>query len=144
MKLNDLHPGTGARKERKRIGRGPGSDIGKTGGRGHKGQKARSGGYHKVGFEGGQMPLQRRVPKRGFNSSEQPVAEVRLNSLNKLDGEIDMPALRQAGLVPRGTQRAKVIAQGDIDHAITLKGVATSAGAAKAIEAAGGTIQSTD
>lgn len=144
MKLNDLHPGDGARFSRKRVGRGPGSDLGKTGGRGHKGQKARSGGYHKVGFEGGQMPLQRRVPKRGFNSARQAVAEVRLNSLNKLEGKVDLQALKEAGLASREAERAKVISKGELHSAITLQGVAASAGAARAIEAAGGTIESTD
>lgn len=144
MKLNDLHPGDGARRAAKRVGRGPGSGLGKTAGRGHKGQKARTGGYHKIGFEGGQMPLQRRVPKRGFNSAARPVAEVRLNSLNKLEGELDLAALKAAGLVPRIATRAKVIAKGKINSAVTLKGVAASAGAARQIEAAGGSVQTTD
>jgi len=140
MKLNDLHPGEGARTERKRVGRGPGSGLGKTAGRGHKGQKARSGGYHKVGFEGGQMPLQRRVPKRGFRSPGDVCAEVRLDSLAKLDGEVDLAALKAAHLVPRDARRAKIIASGEISTAVTLKGVAASAGAAKAIQAAGGSV----
>lgn len=144
MKLNDLHPGEGARKERKRVGRGPGSGLGKTAGRGHKGQKSRSGGYHKMGFEGGQMPLQRRVPKRGFNSSMQPTAEVRLESLNKLSGTVDLDALKAADLVPRDAKRAKVIAKGELKAAVTLSGVAATAGAAKAIEAAGGSVEATD
>ena len=140
MKLNDLHPGEGARTQRKRVGRGPGSGLGKTAGRGHKGQKARSGGYHKVGFEGGQMPLQRRVPKRGFAAGADQVAEVRLDSLAKLEGEVDLAALKAAKLVPRDARRAKVIATGDISSAVTLKGIRASAGAAKAIEAAGGSV----
>lgn len=144
MKLNDLHPADGSRQSAKRVGRGPGSGLGKTGGRGHKGQKARSGGYHKVGFEGGQMPLQRRVPKRGFNGGLQSAAEVRLASLNKLDGEVDLAALKAAGLVPRDAQRAKIIVKGEINNAVTVKGVAASAGAARAIEAAGGSVETTE
>lgn len=140
MKLNDLHPGEGARTERKRVGRGPGSGLGKTAGRGHKGQKARSGGYNKVGFEGGQMPLQRRVPKRGFRSPGDHCAEVRLDSLSKLEGEINLDSLKAAHIVPRDARRAKVIASGEISVPVTLKGVAASAGAAKAIEAAGGSV----
>lgn len=141
MKLNELHPGDGARRARKRVGRGPGSGVGKTAGRGHKGQKARTGGYHKVGFEGGQMPLQRRVPKRGFRSRVNGAAEVRLESLNKLSGDVDLAALKAAGLVPRDAARAKIVVKGEINQAVTLKGVAASAGAAKAIEAAGGSIE---
>jgi len=144
MRLNDLHPGPGARHNSKRLGRGPGSGLGKTAGRGHKGQKARSGGYHKVGFEGGQMPLQRRVPKRGFNSRTRPVAEIRLAALNKLQGTVDLDTLKQAGLIPRQAQRAKVIAGGELDRAVTLRDIAASAGAAAAIEAAGGSIETTD
>jgi len=140
MKLNDLQPGDGARQQRKRVGRGPGSGLGKTAGRGHKGQKARSGGYTKLGFEGGQMPLQRRVPKRGFRSATSGAAEVRLHNLNKLDGEVDLAALKTAGLVARDARRAKVIVSGELNQAITLKGVAASAGAIKAIEAAGGSV----
>lgn len=141
MKLNELHPAEGARRARKRVGRGPGSGLGKTAGRGHKGQKSRNGGYHKVGFEGGQMPLQRRVPKRGFSSRVNGTAEVRLESLNKFSGEVDLAALKAAGLVARGATRAKVIAKGELSQAITLKGVTASAGAAKAIETAGGSIE---
>ena len=140
MKLNDLQPGEGARQLRKRVGRGPGSDMGKTAGRGHKGQKARSGGYTKVGFEGGQMPLQRRVPKRGFRSAMNAAAEVRLDNLNKLDGDVDLAALKAAGVVSRDSRRAKVIASGELSKAINLKGVAATAGALKAIEAAGGSV----
>ncbi|MES1928545.1 50S ribosomal protein L15 [Salinisphaera dokdonensis CL-ES53] len=140
MKLNDLQPGDGARQLRKRVGRGPGSDMGKTAGRGHKGQKARSGGYTKVGFEGGQMPLQRRVPKRGFRSAMNAPAEVRLDNLNRLDGDVDLAALKAAGVIARDSRRAKVIASGELSKAINLKGVAATAGAVKAIEAAGGSV----
>ena len=140
MKLNDLQPGEGARQLRKRVGRGPGSDMGKTAGRGHKGQKARSGGYTKVGFEGGQMPLQRRVPKRGFRSAMNAAAEVRLDNLNRLDGDVDLAALKAAGVIARDSRRAKVIASGELSKAINLKGVAATAGAVKAIEAAGGSV----
>ncbi|MES1925908.1 50S ribosomal protein L15 [Salinisphaera sp. T31B1] len=140
MKLNDLHPAEGSRPVGKRVGRGPGSGLGKTAGRGHKGQKSRSGGYTKMGFEGGQMPLQRRVPKRGFRSPVDATAEVRLDSLSKLEGEVDLAALKKAGLVPRDARRAKVIASGEISSAVTLKGVAASAGAVKAIEGAGGSV----
>src|SRR5699024_2646844 len=144
MKLNELQPGAGSRHARKRVGRGPGSGLGKTAGRGQKGQKSRSGGYHKVGFEGGQMPLQRRVPKRGFNSRSDAAAEVRLESLNKLSGEVDLAALKAAGLVDGSATRAKVIVKGELSQAVTLKGVAASAGAIKAIEAAGGSVEAND
>jgi len=141
MKLNELQPGAGSRQARKRVGRGPGSGLGKTAGRGQKGQKSRTGGYHKVGFEGGQMPLQRRVPKRGFNSRVNGAAEVRLESLNKLSGEVDLAALKAAGLVASDATRAKVIVKGELAQAVTLKGVAATAGASKAIEAAGGSVE---
>jgi large subunit ribosomal protein L15 len=114
--------------------------MGKTAGRGHKGQKARSGGYTKVGFEGGQMPLQRRVPKRGFRSAMNAPAEVRLDNLNRLDGDVDLAALKAAGVIARDSRRAKVIASGELSKAINLKGVAATAGAVKAIEAAGGSV----
>ena len=140
MKLNDLQPSDGARQQRKRVGRGPGSDLGKTAGRGHKGQKSRSGGYTKVGVEGGQMPLQRRVPKRGFRSPVDAPAEVRLDNLNRLEGDVDLAALKAAGIVSRDARRAKVIASGEVTVAVNLKGVAATAGAAKAIEAAGGSV----
>ena len=140
MKLNDLQPSDGARKLRKRVGRGPGSDMGKTAGRGHKGQKSRSGGYTKMGFEGGQMPLQRRVPKRGFRSPVNAPAEVRLDNLNRLEGDVDLAALKAAGVVSRDARRAKVIASGEINVAVNLKGMAATAGAVKAIEAAGGSV----
>lgn len=143
MQLNDLHPGEGARKTRKRVGRGIGSGLGKTCGRGHKGQKARAGGFHKVGFEGGQMPLQRRLPKVGFNSRmAKTSAEVRLHELENINADvIDMAALIAADVVPAITLKAKVIASGEISKAVTLKGIAVTPGAKKAIEAAGGSIQ---
>ncbi|HET7314978.1 50S ribosomal protein L15 [Salinisphaera sp.] len=140
MKLNDLHYTDGSRPSAKRVGRGPGSDLGKTAGRGHKGQHSRSGGYKKVGFEGGQMPLQRRIPKRGFHAPETHTFEVRLDSLNKLSGEVDLAALKQAGLVPRQARAAKVIASGELSSAVTLKGVRASAGARQAIESTGGSV----
>lgn len=140
MKLNDLTPGEGARKTAKRVGRGPGSDMGKTAGRGHKGQKARSGGYHKTGFEGGQMPLQRRVPKRGFRSVTAQCAEVRLSELNKLEGTVTLDALKKAQVIPSTAQRAKVIASGEVKVAVQLQGVSATKGAAEAITAAGGSV----
>lgn len=140
MQLNDLQPISGARKARKRIGRGPGAGQDKTAGRGHNGQHARSGGYKKVGFEGGQMPLYRRVPKRGFRSRVVPPAEVRLDTLGKLSGDVDIEKLKHAGFVPSDAVKVKVIATGELNNPVNLKGVAVSAGARKAIEAAGGTI----
>lgn len=147
MKLNTLKPAKGARRSAKRVGRGPGCGKGKTAGRGHKGQRSRAGGYHKVGFEGGQMPLQRRLPKRGFRSRRGAVAEIRLRDLAKLDAAVvDLDALRQAGLLGRNVTRAKVIAKGgDADtgpgRALTLKGIAASKGARAAIERAGGSVE---
>ncbi len=143
MQLNDLRPAEGAHKTGKRVGRGIGSGLGKTGGRGHKGQKSRSGGFHKVGFEGGQMPLQRRLPKVGFNSrSAKTSAEVRLHELNNLNADvIDVATLIAANIVPAMTQKAKVIDSGEITKPVTLKGISVTPGARKAIEAAGGTIQ---
>lgn len=143
MRLNNLSPAAGSRPERKRLGRGIGSGLGKTGGRGHKGQKSRSGGYHKVGFEGGQMPLQRRLPKIGFRSRKSATrAEVRLHELAKVEGDvIDLAALKAADVVPAQTECAKVIASGEIAKAVTLKGVAVTKGARAAIEAAGGKIE---
>ena len=125
------------------MGRGIGSGLGKTGGRGHKGQKSRSGGFHKVGFEGGQMPLQRRLPKRGFKSLTAAAnAEIRLNELNLLAvNEIDVLVLKQAGLVPATVSNVKVIASGEISKAVTLKGVKATKGAKAAIEAAGGKVE---
>lgn len=140
MNLNDLTPGEGARKTAKRVGRGPGSDMGKTAGRGHKGQKARSGGYHKTGFEGGQMPLQRRVPKRGFRSVTAQCAEVRLSELNRFDGAVTLDALKKAQVIPSTAQRAKVIVSGEVKVAVQLQGVLATKGAAQAIEAAGGSV----
>jgi large subunit ribosomal protein L15 len=143
MQLNTLKPAAGSRKAGKRVGRGIGSGLGKTCGRGHKGQKSRSGGFHKVGFEGGQMPLQRRLPKVGFNSRmAKSRAEVRLNELANLGVDvIDLQALKAANLVPANTEKAKVIASGEIDKSVELKGIAVTPGARKAIEAAGGKIQ---
>ena len=142
MKLNDLKPAAGSRHARKRVGRGIGSGLGKTAGRGHKGQKSRAGGFHKVGFEGGQMPLQRRLPKRGFPSmSAGDVAEVRLSDLQRLDGaEVDLLALKAAGVVPQLASGAKVILSGSLTRAVALKGVAATKGAKAAIEAAGGSV----
>jgi len=143
MKLNSMSPAEGSKKNRKRVGRGIGSTDGKTAGRGHKGQKSRSGGYHKVGFEGGQMPLQRRLPKVGFNSRKTSTrAEVRLHELEKVTADvIDLLALIAAGIVPANTEKAKVIASGEISKGVQLKGISVTPGARKAIEAAGGGIQ---
>ena len=143
MQLNNLHPATGSRKSGKRVGRGIGSGWGKTCARGHKGQKSRSGGFHKVGFEGGQMPLQRRLPKVGFNSRLTSTrAEVRLSELARVSAEvIDLPALKAAGVVPADTEKVKVIASGEISQAVQLKAIGVTPGARKAIEAAGGKIQ---
>jgi large subunit ribosomal protein L15 len=142
MRLNTIKPAAGSKKARRRVGRGSGSGLGKTAGRGHKGQKSRSGGFHKVGFEGGQMPLQRRLPKRGFVSpTRDEVAEIRLSDLAKLPvAEIDLLALRQAGLVPTRAKSAKVIKAGAIAKAVKLTGVAATKGAKAAIEAAGGSV----
>lgn len=143
MRLNDLKPGQGARKAGKRLGRGGGSGLGKTGGRGHKGQKSRSGGYHKVGFEGGQMPLQRRLPKYGFRSRmARHVDEIRLHELNGIEAEvIDLLALRNAGLIRGDIERVKVIVSGTIDKAVHLKGLGVTKGARQMIEAAGGQVE---
>ena len=140
MRLNDLKPEAGSRLERKRVGRGPGSGLGSTAGRGSKGQKSRSGGSLNRGFEGGQMPLQRRLPKRGFRSlTRRRVAEVRLHELKLIEsGEVDLASLKAAGVINRNALRAKVIASGTIDRAVVLRGVSTSAGARVAIEQAGG------
>jgi large subunit ribosomal protein L15 len=141
MKLNTLKPGS--RKPRKRLGRGHAAGQGKTCGRGQKGQHSRSGGFHKVGFEGGQMPLQRRLPKIGFNSmTRDDCAELRLHELAAVtEGVVDIEALKNAGVVPRRAKRVKVIASGAIDKAVKTKGIAVTPGARKAIEAAGGTIE---
>jgi large subunit ribosomal protein L15 len=143
MRLNTISPAEGSKKQTRRVGRGIGSGWGKTSARGHKGQKARSGGYHKVGFEGGQMPLQRRLPKRGFRSALQLVtAEIRLHELAKFDDEvIDLPALRKAGLINSRILRAKVILSGELDKAVTLKGINATKGAREAIEKAGGKVE---
>jgi len=143
MHLNSLQPAPGSRKSGKRVGRGIGSGLGKTCGRGHKGQKSRSGGFTKIGFEGGQMPLQRRLPKVGFASrSAKLSAEVRLYELTKVDTDVvDLAALIAANIVPAFTQKAKVIASGEIDKAVNLKGIKVTPGARKAIEAAGGKIE---
>jgi large subunit ribosomal protein L15 len=142
MELNDIKPAAGSRKNRRRVGRGIGSGLGKTAGRGHKGQKSRAGGYHKVGFEGGQMPLQRRLPKRGFVSrSRNDIAEVRLSDLARLPvADIDLLALKAAGLVPAIAKSAKVIKTGKLERAVKLTGVAATQGAKSAIEAAGGSV----
>lgn len=143
MRLNDLKPAAGAKRPRRRVGRGIGSGLGKTSGRGHKGQKARSGGYHKVGFEGGQMPLQRRLPKRGFNSpTENAVVEVRLSAIDKLGVDsVDLDTLKKEGVVPHRTLGAKVILSGKITRAVRLRGIKVTKGARAAIEAAGGSIE---
>jgi len=143
MRLNTLSPAAGAKTEKKRPGRGIGSGIGKTGGRGHKGQKSRAGGFHKVGFEGGQMPLHRRLPKVGFISKKAMVtAEIRLNELEKVDGDVvDLQSLRNANIISGAIQRAKVIASGEINKAVTVKGLGVTKGARQAIEAAGGKIE---
>lgn len=143
MRLNTLKPGEGARAEGKRVGRGIGSGLGKTCGRGHKGQKSRSGGFHKVGFEGGQMPLQRRLPKVGFNSRKSRVTEeVRLNELALVEGDtVDLAALKAAGVLKQQTLYAKVMASGEINKAVTVRGIGVSKGARAAIEAAGGKIE---
>lgn len=142
MFLNTLKPAEGSTHAKKRVGRGIGSGLGKTAGRGHKGQKSRSGGFHKVGFEGGQMPLQRRLPKRGFVSlSEGDTAEVMLYALDRLPIDtIDILSLKQAGLVPARAKTVKVVLSGEIKRAVTLQGVLVTKGARAAIEAAGGKI----
>lgn len=143
MELNKIKPAAGAKRSKKRVGRGIGCGSGKTAGRGHKGQKARAGGYHKVGFEGGQMPLHRRLPKRGFRSlSAGDTAEVRLDTLQKMKVDtIDLAALKLAGAVPQLASRAKVILAGELKRKIALKGVLASKGAREAIERAGGSVE---
>jgi len=141
MQLNTIKPAAGAKHAKRRVGRGIGSGLGKTAGRGHKGQKSRAGGYHKVGFEGGQMPLQRRLPKRGFKSLARPNAEITLSDLQGLAGdEIDVLTLKAVGLVPELAKNVKVILSGAISRKVALKGVAATAGAKAAIEAAGGSV----
>lgn len=143
MKLNSIQPAEGSRSERKRVGRGIGSGLGKTAGRGHKGQKARSGGYHKVGFEGGQMPLQRRVPKVGFRSAvNRHTVELRLYQINAIDADVvDLETLKKAGLVAGTTRKVRIVNTGAIERAVTVRGAHVTAGAAKAIEAAGGKVE---
>ncbi len=142
MQLNDIKPAAGAKHAKRRVGRGIGSGLGKTAGRGHKGQKSRSGGYHKVGFEGGQMPLQRRLPKRGFKSQSLKYnAEITLAALEKLGAsEVDLLALKAADLVPAMTKVVKVIKSGELKRAVKLTGIGATAGAKAAIEAAGGSL----
>lgn len=143
MRLNTISPGEGAKKSRKRVGRGIGSGLGKTGGRGHKGQKSRSGGKVQAGFEGGQMPLQRRLPKVGFRSRKGMVtAEVRLGELAKVEGDtVDLQALKKANVITKSIKYAKIIASGQVGRGLTIKGVAVTAGAKAAIEAAGGKVE---
>ena len=142
MQLNTLKPADGSKKARRRVGRGIGSGLGKTAGRGHKGQKSRAGGYHKVGFEGGQMPLQRRLPKRGFKSASLKYnAEITLGELQLLAAdEVDLVTLKAAGLIPQIAKVVKVIKTGELSKKVTLKGIGATAGAKAAIEAAGGTL----
>ena len=140
MELNNLKPAEGAKHAKRRVGRGIGSGLGKTAGRGHKGQKSRSGGFHKVGFEGGQMPLQRRLPKRGFTSlTKEFVGEVRLSDIEKLPvDEVDLLALKQAGLVGELIRSVKIIATGELKRKVVVKGLGATKSARAAIEAAGG------
>ena len=142
MQLNNIKPADGSQKDRRRVGRGIGSGLGKTAGRGHKGQKSRAGGYHKVGFEGGQMPLQRRLPKRGFKSQSLKYnAEITLGDLQKLGlDEVDLLSLKQADLVADMIKTVKVIKTGELKNKVTLKGVGATAGAKAAIVAAGGSV----
>jgi large subunit ribosomal protein L15 len=142
MQINTIKPADGSKKERRRVGRGIGSGLGKTAGRGHKGQKSRAGGFHKVGFEGGQMPLQRRLPKRGFKSAQLKYnGEVTLADLQTLAAdEIDLAALKQAGLVRSIVKHVKVIKSGELSRKVMLKGIGATAGAKAAIEAAGGSL----
>jgi large subunit ribosomal protein L15 len=143
MKLNNLSPAQGSKKNRKRVGRGIGSGLGKTAGRGHKGQKSRSGGYHKVGFEGGQMPLQRRLPKRGFASRTSRYSEeIRLYQLASVKGdEINLEVLKAQGLVGHQVRKVKIINTGTVDRAVTIKDLGVTKGAQAAIEAAGGKVE---
>lgn len=140
MKLNTIKPAKGSKPTRTRVGRGIGSGLGKTAGRGHKGQRARSGGYHKVGFEGGQMPIQRRLPKRGFKSPLKGLtAEVRLSEIEKLTAiEIDLAVLKAAGVVDAGAQTAKLIKSGTLTRKVTFKGVMATKGAKEVVESLGG------
>ena len=142
MELNNIQPADGAKHAKRRVGRGIGSGLGKTAGRGHKGQKSRSGGFHKVGFEGGQMPLQRRLPKRGFKSQAAPYkAEVRLSDLERLPvADVDMLALKQAGVVPELARVVRIINAGALTKKLSVKGLIATKGAKAAIEAAGGSV----
>jgi large subunit ribosomal protein L15 len=142
MELNTIKPAAGAKRNRRRVGRGIGSSLGKTAGRGHKGQKSRAGGYHKVGFEGGQMPLQRRLPKRGFLAvTIDKAVEVRSGDLAKVPVDaIDLESLVKAGLVPGGTKRAKIILAGKVEKAFKVSGLGATKGAKEAIEKAGGSV----
>ncbi len=143
MRLNSLKPAAGSKTDRKRVGRGIGSGLGKTCGRGHKGQKSRSGGFQKVGFEGGQMPLQRRLPKVGFRSKmARTTGELRLNEIARVEGDVvDMDALYRADILPINVTRAKVILSGSIGRAVTVRGIRVTKGARAAIEAAGGKVE---
>jgi large subunit ribosomal protein L15 len=143
MEINTLKPAAGSKKARRRVGRGIGSGLGKTAGRGHKGQKSRAGGYHKVGFEGGQMPLQRRLPKRGFKSAQLKFnGEVTLSEIERLGtSEIDLLTLKAAGLVREIVRNVKVIKSGELSRKVVLKGIGATAGAKAAIEAAGGSVE---
>jgi large subunit ribosomal protein L15 len=143
MQLNSIKPAEGSKKTRRRVGRGIGSGLGKTAGRGHKGQKSRAGGFHKVGFEGGQMPLQRRLPKRGFKSRLKALtAEITLGELERLGkDEVDLLTLKAAGLVREMVKTVKVIKSGELKRKVSLKGIGVTAGAKSAIEAAGGKVE---
>jgi len=143
MKLNTISPAPGSKKVRKRVGRGIGSGLGKTAGRGHKGQTSRAGGFHKVGFEGGQMPLQRRLPKRGFASrTSRYTSEIRLYQVHVMKAEvIDLAALRAEGIIGHETRKVKIINTGDIGRAVTIKGLGITKGARATIEAAGGKVE---
>jgi large subunit ribosomal protein L15 len=144
MELNGLKPAAGSKKARRRVGRGIGSGLGKTAGRGHKGQKSRAGGFHKVGFEGGQMPLQRRLPKRGFKSAALKFnAEITLRDLERLSvDEVDLLTLKRSGLVGQLARQVKVVKAGELTRKVTLRGIGATAGAKAAIEAAGGSVTS--
>ena len=143
MELNTIKPAAGAKKNRRRVGRGIGSGLGKTAGRGHKGQKSRAGGFHKVGFEGGQMPLHRRLPKRGFEPfTRHPTVQVRSGDLARVEGDvIDLLSLRAAGLIPEQAGGAKVFLRGEVTRKLVLRGVGVTKGARAAVEAAGGSIE---
>ena len=142
MELNTIKPAAGAKKARRRVGRGIGSGLGKTAGRGHKGQKSRAGGFHKVGFEGGQMPLQRRLPKRGFLATTiEKAAEVRSGDLARVEGDVSIDSLKAAGLIPPSAKRAKIILAGSaVEKKFNVSGIAASKGAREAIEKAGGKV----